>query len=108
MTAQDETIARIKERLNRGSSYSLDTDIAAIIADGEAAERQRVLVEERPAAVVGRDVGERARAKPEEDALLDPGVDAPAGRRGGLRRTPATPGLQGDGPSPGQCRCSHR
>ena len=37
MTALDGTIARIKERLNRGSSYSLGTDIAAIIADGEAA-----------------------------------------------------------------------
>ena len=44
-------------------------------------QRQRVLVEERPAAVIGRHVDQTAEAEAEQDALLDPGVDAPAGRR---------------------------
>ena len=44
-------------------------------------QRQRVLVEERPAAVVGRHVDDVAEAEAKQDALLDPGVDAPAGRR---------------------------
>ncbi len=43
-------------------------------------QRQRVLVEERPAAVIDRHVDEVAEAEPEQDALLHPGVDAPAGR----------------------------
>src|SRR5690606_21854922 len=46
---------------------------------------QRVLVEEGPRAVVGREIDDIAEAKPEENALLDPDVHAPAGGRGRVR-----------------------
>ena len=43
-------------------------------------QRQRVLVEERPAAVIGRHVDGLAEAESEQDAALHPGVHPPAGR----------------------------
>ncbi len=49
-------------------------------------ERKRVLVEERPAPVIGRRIDRLSKTKAEKDALLDPGVDAPSAgdRRIGL------------------------
>ena len=49
-----------------------------------ALQRQRVLVEERPAAVIGRHVDDVAEAEPEQDAPLHPRVDPPARRRRGV------------------------
>ena len=43
-------------------------------------QRQRVLVVERPAAVIHRHVDDVAEPEAEQDALLHPGVDAPADR----------------------------
>ena len=54
---------------------------------GEALQRQRVLVVERPAAVIHRRVDRIAEPEPEQDALLHPRIDAPSDRTGriGLR-----------------------
>ena len=51
-------------------------------ASAELLQRQRVFVVERPAAVVHRHVDGVAEPEAEQDALLHPGVDAPAGRAG--------------------------
>ena len=51
--------------------------------DADRLERHRVLVEERPSPMIHRVIDEAAEPEPEQDALFDPGVDAPAG---GLRR----------------------
>ena len=48
-------------------------------------ERKRVLVEERPPAVIGRHVDRFAEAKAEQDAALHPGVHLPAAGRGRIR-----------------------
>ena len=45
----------------------------------EAFQRQRVLVDERPAAMVHRHVRQRTPTEPEEDSLLHPRIDPPAG-----------------------------
>ena len=50
-------------------------------------QRHRVLVVERPGRV-GRHVDDVAEAEAEQDALLHPGVDAPAGRRRRHRARP--------------------
>ena len=63
--------------------------------DARLLQRHRVLVVERPAAVIGRHVHDVAEPEPEQDALLDPRVDAPARSatpdRGSAARTSPAP-----------------
>ncbi len=57
----------------------------------EPLQRQRVLVEERPAPLADAHVDDVAEAEAEQDALLHPDVDAPAGRRRRHRAPPRAP-----------------
>ena len=54
---------------------------ADLAVERERLDRHRVLVEERPLAVIHRDVDQAPEPEPEQDSLLHPRVHTPAGRR---------------------------